>query len=285
MTLLTYLVLIFAISLGPASTAYALTEQDMKDYQIRVLHEELLIKARALFIKGTESVRIGHLVDALAEIEEGLNLEPDNENALYNKAVILQTVGRFNEAMNAYDYIITKHPRSQAADYARAMLANLGAIRDTEGSSNGNDSKLAKAHQADGKSSSVLSDSINVLRAEGTEALRERRYDIAENKFTTLLEIDKTDAGAWYYLGQAYGNKLEYEKAINAYSTSLEINPRSLVANDARKSLQVLSTAIHQAEPVADPLSGTNVIEQSTKGEKAMTLGDRDNDQPLVPLQ
>ncbi len=279
------LLLLSVILVGLVCPAFALTDQDKRAYQERVEHDNLLISAHSLFIEGTNSLRLGNLIDALAKIEEGLRIEPDNESAIYNKAVILHVLGRFGEARDVYKYLITKHPTGQVADYARIMLANIGATSGTEGAVNDISAKNTKANQAENKSSSVLSDSINVLRTEGTEALREKRYDIAEDRFTTLLDIDHTDAGAWYYLGQAYSNKLEYEKAINAYSTSLEINPRSVVANDARKSLQVLSTTIRQGEPFVEGKDGKSAVEQDTKDNKHRPEGIDIHDRSLVPLQ
>ncbi len=286
MTWLTGKLIVYTvIFVGLACPAYALTDEEKRDYQERVEHDNLIISAHALFIEGVAFLRMGHLVEALAKIEEGLKIEPDNENAVYNKAVILHTLGRFAEATDAYNYILINHPDSQAADYARTMLANIGITYGKDGAPNDINAKTAKAVQAANKSASVLSDSINVLRTEGTEALREKRYDIAENRFTTLLEIDHTDAGAWYYLGKTYSNKLEYSKAINAYSTSLEINPRSVVANDARKSLQVLSTTIRQAEPFVEGQDEKSVVEQDTKENKHRPEGIDIHDKSLVPLQ
>src|SRR5262249_20267937 len=76
--------------------------------------------ANAIFAKGDYA-------KALESYEAILQKEPDNESAMFNKAVCLQRLGQNAEAKKAYEAVLAKAPD----DVDAAM--NIGAILKDEG--------------------------------------------------------------------------------------------------------------------------------------------------------
>ena len=226
----------------------AMTDQERAAYEEKVRNDEKLIQAHQLFKAGAIALGEGKLVEAAEKIDLGLKTDPINENALYNKAVILQITGNLTEAVDGYNIIIKRNPVSQAADYARVMVHNIGSNKSEIEVSN----DKAGAVQLTSHNEGVASEqSPHSLTSDGLEALKNSNYDLAINKFISLTKIEPKNAGAWYYLGVAYSKLGDNQKAVDAYNTSLQINQLSTVANDARKSVEVLTDILlHEKQSV-----------------------------------
>ncbi|MEM2900824.1 MAG: tetratricopeptide repeat protein [Thermoplasmata archaeon] len=64
-----------------------------------------------------------------------------------------------------------------------------------------------------------------VLLREGTQALRLQKFDLAIQKFDTLLAMDGNDAVAWFNKGIAFFYKNKFNEAVACYDMALSINP------------------------------------------------------------
>ncbi|WP_163284816.1 tetratricopeptide repeat protein, partial [Enterobacter hormaechei] len=68
---------------------------------------------------------------ALESIARALLIAPDNLDALQNRAGLLRQLGRFGEALEAFDDVIARLPNLAAAHDLRARtLAALGRHRE-----------------------------------------------------------------------------------------------------------------------------------------------------------
>lgn len=65
---------------------------------------------------------------------------------------------------------------------------------------------------------------------EGTELLAEGRVDAAIGELTAVLARDPDNEHASYFLGQAYYEKGDHERALKAYVRALELVPTHLGA-------------------------------------------------------
>ncbi len=58
----------------------------------------------------------------------------------------------------------------------------------------------------------------------GIDMLYRHKMDEAKKLFDEAIKLDKDNYEAWYYLGNYYANKRNYEKAIESYSQAISIN-------------------------------------------------------------
>jgi len=69
---------------------------------------------------------------------------------------------------------------------------------------------------------------------QGNALLDEGDYDGAIEQFTQEIQLDSSDAMAYYDRGRAYEAKHDYDMAIADYSQSLELNPDDAAARNNR---------------------------------------------------
>jgi tetratricopeptide (TPR) repeat protein len=69
---------------------------------------------------GNCQLLLGNYFSALAEYQKAVALEPGNWEARYNLATTLDTVGLYNQAVQAYDVVCRHAPPSFAGPRARA---------------------------------------------------------------------------------------------------------------------------------------------------------------------
>lgn len=69
----------------------------------------------------------GHDIEALTALDAVLKSRPRFTQALYNRAVVLQAIGRRTDAVAAYTYFIKVAPNDQRAAEARAAVQQIGS--------------------------------------------------------------------------------------------------------------------------------------------------------------
>ncbi|GAC1536792.1 MAG: hypothetical protein NVS2B17_08700 [Candidatus Velthaea sp.] len=68
----------------------------------------------------------GHDLEALREIDKVLGERPNFPQALFNKAIVLRSMGRRSDAVGAYRQYLRAAPQDQHADDARSAIKELG---------------------------------------------------------------------------------------------------------------------------------------------------------------
>lgn len=82
---------------------------------------------------------------------------------------------------------------------------------------------------------------------EGSELLGEGRTDEAIASLTQVIEADPANEYAYYFLGQAYYEHQDYERALKAYVKALELQPGYLGAMVAAGHTLRMMGRHHQA--------------------------------------
>jgi tetratricopeptide (TPR) repeat protein len=90
-----------------------------------------------LYLLANIQFRLGRPGEALANYEAALALKPGHPEALYNRAIALQGLRRFEEALANYDRALAVKP-----DFAAAWINRGIALRDLKRS----DAALASYH-------------------------------------------------------------------------------------------------------------------------------------------
>ena len=78
-----------------------------------------------------------------------------------------------------------------------------------------------------------------MLRTSGQNALRQRDFTTAAERFNTLKELDPQNAAAYEGLALAYGHQGEFGKALEAIKRALELDPD----NPALKKIETILEA------------------------------------------
>jgi formylglycine-generating enzyme required for sulfatase activity len=95
---------------------------------------------------------------------------------------------------------------------------------------------------------------------EGFESLKAGKFQDAAAKFEQGLKAEPRNALGHFYLGEAYAGLKQMDKAQASYQKSLDVDPSSKVAADARRRLAELSAAAPAgggAKPSAAVTPGT----------------------------
>ena len=109
-------------------SAMAMSDAERAQYKEQMRLDNMKLEGHELFIQAYEDLRQGKNDEAAEKIDRGLKLDPNNENAIYNKGVIYQSERRFSDAADLYVSIINRNPKSDVADYSRAALRNISTI-------------------------------------------------------------------------------------------------------------------------------------------------------------
>jgi tetratricopeptide (TPR) repeat protein len=162
--------------------------------------------------------------EALAIVDEVLAREPENENALYMKAVLLGHAGRFEETVAIYEWLIQRTP-------GRARLwASYGRSLKTIGRSQESVEALRRAAQIDpslGEAWWSLSD---------LKTVRLDRADI-ETMETVLQQGDLTEKDRYYLhfaLGKAFEDQRDFANSFQHYAEGNRLR-RQVIAHDPNR--------------------------------------------------
>jgi tetratricopeptide (TPR) repeat protein len=181
---------------------------------IRHLSQALRLESRAGWykIRGDARCCLGNLRDALADYDACLQLRPQDVDVLCNRAVVLQALGRLEEAERAAGRAIELRP-----DLARAFNTR-GMIRATRRNLDGAMQDFTDATVHDYRSAEAWNNLANVqaMLEDLDQAIR--NYDLA-------LSCDPDYAVAFYNRGLALERKGLRDKAAEDYRASLEREP------------------------------------------------------------
>jgi tetratricopeptide (TPR) repeat protein len=166
----------------------------------------------------------GDLEGALKEYSAVLAADPKNETAIFNRAVVLQRLGKFDESAAAYEAYLAAHP-----NHLEATL-NLGGVLRGQGKTAEAIALYNKLLKADPYDSRVLNN-LSVLYRE------KKDYKAAVQSIRTLLMRDQKNIDAYKNLALVYydqgkyrltqtilGNALRMAKEQNVEDPDIHVN-------------------------------------------------------------
>ena len=155
--------------------------------------------------------QLGNLNAALSNINDAINMMPEDADNLYMKALILGDMGRSNDAISAMDEYIMMEPENPFTYYGRAVL-------------------YMDAHEYE-KAIEDLTIAITLdPKMSMAYLLRGRAYDFlgksskAREDYLKIIELDTADNGSNenHYAYHAYALTGEKEKGIESLDKMLE---------------------------------------------------------------
>ncbi len=184
----------------------------------------------SLYRRGISSAAAGALIDAIESYDRLLATRGDFWEAWYERATVLEDLGRFMDAITSYDQALNLEPRREA-------LANLWLRR-------GNAFQYGL-----GEYDAALACYDRVLQIQPSQAqgwhhrgnallYGYHQPSTAIDSYRRALQIDAQLALTWRNQGNALVELCRYIEAIGCYDHSLAISPNDEIAAQARAQAQ-----------------------------------------------
>jgi tetratricopeptide (TPR) repeat protein len=202
---------------------------------------------------GADLYNRGRLVEARAQVEEALRINPHSVDALCNLGAILKDQGRLDQARVQVEEALRINPRSVDS------LCTLGAILKDQGRLDQARDQFEEALRINPYSAHALCklglllvdqgrfdearvflttalwlrpDHPDTLYALGFILFRQGRLDEARARFDAVLRLEPDHTGARTNLGSLLARQGRFEQAVAQFEEALQIDPRNAVADN-----------------------------------------------------
>ncbi len=173
--------------------------------------------ARVWLNKGVALDDLGKYDEAIEAYDEAIRLNPNYAKAWFNKGLSLDDLGKYDEAAKAYDEAIRLDPNN-----ATKPWFNKGLALDELGEYD----EAVKAYDE-----AIRLDPNNAAKAWFTKGLaldELGEYDEAVKAYDEAIKIDPNNATkAWFNKGLALDELGEYDEAVKAYDEAIRLDPNN----------------------------------------------------------
>ena len=169
-------------------------------------------QAKELF----EQHRWSEAAKAFAKYEKA---NPEKSDALLYRAKSLVNLGQYDEADSALGPYLIAHPESDDALYI------LGYIRFRQG-------KAKESLDTFTAAAKLKNPTANDLKIAALDYVLLQDYGDAAHYLELSVQMDPSDAEAWYHLGRTRYQQNKFDQAIEAFQRSLQLDPRSVKAEN-----------------------------------------------------
>ena len=176
-------------------------------------------------LKGQAEYLQGNIDQALLSYDEALRLDPNNQDALVNKAIALADAGRAYESLALLDQWIATHPDDYLLRYNKwTVLSDLGyQQRNVIGT--GSFSYYGDALRHFEKAYRLNPNYQNTIIWLWITYLDLSQYKKAHQALETALSANPQAYDAWYYQAKTYAAEGNIKEAKKTYEQLLQINP------------------------------------------------------------
>ncbi|HET7085177.1 MAG TPA: tetratricopeptide repeat protein [Rhizomicrobium sp.] len=167
-------------------------------------------------------------LEALAQYEQALAERPGWPQAENNRGTVLQALGRHEEALAAYDRALAAAPR-----YPEALNNRGSVLQDLK--------RPAEAIQVYDQALRLAPNFAAAFNNRGSALLELKRFADALHCFDRALALKPNDAEVIGNRGNALQGLLRYDEALKAYDQALALKPDAVdVLNNRGEALQQL---------------------------------------------
>lgn len=198
---------------------------------------------RAYILKGKIQERLDHLEQGLEFFEKAIALEPQNASLQAGFARLLGKTRRFKQAAEICDRLLADDSVRHHLD----VKAKIGEVLTEIHRDDAAYQLLTEVTDA-GKATAETWNYLGILR------FRKKMFKEAEEAYLKSLEMDRTSALTFNNMGALYltmflANKDAqlHQKAMQAFTNALEINPRLASALNGRASAYKFTNRVGEA--------------------------------------
>jgi tetratricopeptide (TPR) repeat protein len=171
----------------------------------------------SIYNKAFTEYNAGRFTQTIALLDSILVLSPDHAGFWCEKGIVLDDLGKPNEAIKAYDQAIKIKP-----DYAKAWY-NKGVVL-------GRLDKDEEAIKAFDQAIKIKPDHAKAWYNKGVAFIKLGKPKEAIKAFDQAIKIKPDDAEAWYHKGFALRKLGRNKEAIDACNQALKITPNGFLA-------------------------------------------------------
>jgi len=196
-------------------------------------------------------------------LERAIDLDPKNTDAWRGKSATLMAMGKFEDALEAYEKYIELDPKNADAwDGKGLALSSLG--RDQEALE-----AYDKAIELDPKNESSW-------QGKGLALYSLKKYKDTLEAYEKAIELNPKDASAWRLKGLTLSHLKSYQKALEAFENAIKLDPKDEAAwHGKAEALYYIGSPTQAREAIDIALSydKENPSFLNTKGVIYMRLG------------
>lgn len=236
------------------------------------------------YIKGQNSATVGNYEDAIEYYDNALSVDNKYASAYAGKAIALNHLDRYNEAVVAADAALALKKNPDALNARAYALFALGRYEEsvqtydlfftyqinipdayyTQGKSYIQLNETEKAISAFDRCTYFDPNSLDCWNQKGLALISRGRYEDALIAFNQCTRITAADAEIWNNKGLAYAGLEDYPMALDAFKMAINLDPSYTEAQVnldkayLRKPFFTMAVTPSPAIPVA-----TTVIQQT----------------------
>lgn len=159
----------------------------LKDYTDALKSSKMKEKTRAevLINRGAAEGSRNNFKQAISDITEGLNIDPENKNGYFNRSIAYYTVGQYDNALKDYDAYLKLDPFNANVWYESGMIQR-GLNRNQEAIES-----LNKAIQLNPKINVAYLERARAYAQSGNKAAAQQDYQRAQQMGVKLEAMDQ----------------------------------------------------------------------------------------------
>jgi tetratricopeptide (TPR) repeat protein len=167
--------------------------------------------------RGVAAQMMGRSLDALAGYDRAIALQPDYAEAHLNRGNILLALGRFEEALTAFDRLITLKPEYPPAHNSRGVV--LQHLK-----------RPADALLSFQRATTLQPDNVQALNNQGLLLRQQKQPTEALARYDRVAALQPGNPEAHNNRGLALHEAGRYSEALTSYDAAVAIEPRYAAA-------------------------------------------------------
>nr|XP_009860033.2 uncharacterized protein LOC100175887 [Ciona intestinalis] len=247
---------------------------------------------RALLCRGGLKFRISAYRHALTDLSAAIELDKQCSFAYYNRAVVLQAMERYPQALMDYSIVLVLTDADKNSDSKslrlrvfvnRALLYLKSNLRDARNAAldleeatllNPKDTYLTEAYNSYTRCLDVDPYFLTAYVGRGDVFADAGQHDNAQGEYQRVLKLDPSNVDARVHLGYSLQVCGHLQQAWNQFTAAIELDPKSqsalegravtcLHAGNSDAALKDVNLALRSGPPSARLLTACGVVHQS----------------------
>jgi tetratricopeptide (TPR) repeat protein len=178
------------------------------------------------FVDGIEAYESGSHQEAITSLKKAIELEPGNLEFQYYLGLTYSAMERYEEALKVFENIVEKEPVTYRKAYFEiaAVYAKQKHYRKTLDT-------LTRVEEIDPKD-------FRIFLEKGYAFQNLKQYELAIESFNKAKDLEPKMLQLTYYnIGMVHLAAEAFDRAVYMFTKSIEVNPETSVARNAREAI------------------------------------------------